>query len=138
MFLVIIFVCLLSACGADNNFESKVKFSSGNQSGLLKDDNEINGEDAVGIIKSYSDEELMLSAYKDYSFFISSETAVYENESYYKVVAGAANKNPSGYYNIDEIGCFLVSLNGERVFIFDNKNGSLKLLNTIYDIENYN
>lgn len=127
--------CLLSGCKYEQEIESKVKFSSGNQSGILKD-NEINGEAAADIIRSYSENELMLSAYKDYSFFISSETAVYENESYYKIVAGTVSENDLNYYNIDEIGCYLVSLNGDKVFILNKENGSLKSLNIIYDIEN--
>ena len=76
----------------------------------------------------------MLSAYKNYSFFISSETAIYDKESYYKVVAGTVRKNDLNYYNIDEIGCYLVSLNGEKAFMFDKENGSVIPLNIIRDI----
>ena len=127
-------VCLLSGCKPEQEIDSKVKFSSGTQSGVLKEDNNINGEDAVDIIKSYSKSELMLSAYKDYSFFISSETAVYENESYYKIVAGTASKNDFDYYRIDEIGCYLVSMNGDKAFIFDKESNSVLPLNIIRDI----
>lgn len=129
-------VGLLSSCKYEKEMESKVKFSSGNQFGILKEDNRINGKDAADIIRSYSETELLLSAYKDYSFFISSETAVYENENYYKIVAGIVSKNDLNYYHIDEIGCYLVSLNGDKAFILNNENGSLKSLNIIYDIEN--
>ena len=47
----------------------------------------------------------MLSDNIEYSFFISSETAVYDGENYYKVVAGTISKNNFDYYSIEEIGC---------------------------------
>ncbi|MDE5670608.1 MAG: hypothetical protein K2I14_03985 [Eubacterium sp.] len=100
----------------------------------MKDDNEINGEDAAYIIKSYSNRELMLSDNTAYSFFLSSETAVYENESYYKVVAGTASKNSFDYYSIEEIACYLVSLNGKKAFKYDKENDSIISLNYIRDI----
>ncbi|MDE5995398.1 MAG: hypothetical protein K2G56_00595 [Eubacterium sp.] len=126
--------CLLNGCKPEQEIESRVKFSSSNQSGVLKEDNEINGKDAVDIIRSYSKNELMLSAYKEFSFFISSETAVYDYENYYKVVAGTVSKNDFDYYTINEIGCYLVSLNGEKAFMFDKENNSVLPLNIIRDI----
>ena len=127
-------VCLLSGCGAETPTESRVKFSSGNQSGVLKADNEINGDDAADIIRSYSEKELMLSGNQAYSFFISSETAVYDDENYYKVVAGTVDRNDYDYYCIKEIGCYLVSLNGKKAFRYDKENDFLVPLNVMRDI----
>lgn len=114
--------------------ESKVKFSSGNQVGISRDKNDISGEDAVYIIKSYSNSELMLSEYTSYSFFISSETAFYDNETYYKVVAGTVSKSNFDYYSIEEFACYLVSLNGKKVFKYDKDNDSIISLNYVRDI----
>lgn len=127
------FACLFAGCKADEKIESKVRFSS-NQSGILKDNCEISGEDAANIIKSYSKSELMLSENTDYSLFISSDTAAYDNAVYYEVVAGTVRKNNFDYYDIEEIRCYLVSLDGEKSFIYDKENGSLIPLNIIRDI----
>ena len=124
---------LLIGCSAEKEMQSKVRFSSGNQLGILKEDS-ISGEDAANIIKSYSKNELMLYKVKEYSVFISSETAVYDNESYYKVIAGNAVQNALGYYHIEEFGCYLVSLNGQKAFAYDRENNSVIPLNIIRDI----
>ncbi|MDE6723401.1 MAG: hypothetical protein K2J55_04315 [Eubacterium sp.] len=126
-------ICLLGGCKPEKRIESKVRFSSGNQSDILKD-NIISGEDAANIIKSYSKNELMLYKVKEYSLFVSSETAVYDNENYYKVVAGKAVLNELNYYSIEEFGCYLVSRNGEKVFVYDKENGSVIPLNIMRDI----
>ncbi len=76
----------------------------------------------------------MLSDNIEYSFFISSETAVYDDENYYKVVAGTISKNNFDYYSIEEIGCYLVSLNGNKAFRYDKENDSVISLNYIRDI----
>ena len=111
-----------------------MKFINGNQTGILKDDNEINGDDAAYLISSYSNSELMLSDNIEYSFFISSETAVYDGENYYKVVAGTISKNNFDYYSIEEIGCYLVSLNGNKAFRYYKENDSVISLNYFRDI----
>ncbi len=135
IFLVLlIFFCLFSGCKAETQEENRVKFINGNQTGILKDDNEINGDDAAYLISSYSNSELMLSDNLEYSFFISSETAVYDDENYYKVVAGTISKNNFDYYSIEEIGCYLVSLNGNKAFRYDKENDAVISLNYIRDI----
>lgn len=131
--MIVAFSALLSGCKAERSIESKILFSSGNQSEVSRDE-EISGEYAALIIKSYSTKELMLPNTKDYSIFISSETALYDNENYYKVVAGKAVKNSLNYYNIEEIGCFLVSLDGKKIFSYDEETGFLIPLNIIRDI----
>lgn len=100
----------------------------------MKADNEINGDDAADIIRSYSEKELMLSGNRQYSFFISSETAVYDNENYYQIIAGTASRNDSDYYSIEEFGCYLVSLNGKKAFRYDKENDFLVPLNVMRDI----
>ncbi len=123
-----------SGCKAETQEENRVKFINGNQTGILKDDNEINGDDAAYLISSYSNSELMLSDNIEYSFLFHPKQQFMISENYYKGCCRNDKQNNFDYYSIEEIGCYLVSLNGNKAFRYDKENDSVISLNYSRDM----
>ena len=83
----------IQGCKAETQEENRVKFINGNQTGILKDDNEINGDDAAYLISSYSNSELMLSDNIEYSFlFHPKQQFMIREKLLQRVVAGTISK----------------------------------------------
>ncbi|MDE6124107.1 MAG: hypothetical protein K2G22_02620, partial [Eubacterium sp.] len=102
------------------------------------DEDDINNANALSLIKSYTPEELGLSgSIDDYTFLVSSEKAVIDDESYCKIVAGIVNESgKNDIYNIEEINHYLVSNAFDKILVYDKETNHYNALENVRKIPN--
>ena len=102
------------------------------------DEDYINNANALSLIKSYTPEELGLSgSADDYTFLVSSEKIVIEDEDYFKVVAGRVNESgKNDIYNIEEINHYLVSNGLDRILVYDKETDNYNALENVHKLPN--
>lgn len=119
IYALILTLCILLSLygcnGTTKNETGSTEISTLNQ--LPTDEAKIKDNDAIKLIKSYSNVELGLDdeTAEQCSFMVQNDGTVIDNEKYVKVVAVIETKNDNDTYSFDTKGEYFISFDGDTV-----------------------
>ena len=118
-------VCAFGAC-SKNNDEKTTGIKQATTEEMTTDSAVIKEADAINLIKSYSDDELGLTAEdrKKASFMVASNGVKIEKDNYIEVIATIKNEHKEGEkitYTFDNLGVYYIRYDGKKVMRKDMK-----------------
>ncbi|MBR2099910.1 MAG: hypothetical protein IJ927_01095, partial [Eubacterium sp.] len=125
-------VCAFGAC-AKNNDEKTTGINQATTEEMTTDSAVIKEADAINLIKSYSDDELGLTAEdrKKASFMVASNGVKIEKDNYIEVIATIKNEHKEGdkiTYTFDNLGVYYIRYDGKKIMRLDMKSEEEKYI----------
>ncbi len=125
-------VCAFGAC-AKNNDEKTTGIKQATTEEMTTDSAVIKEADAINLIKSYSDDELGLTAEdrKKASFMVASNGVKIDKKYYIEVIATIKNEHKEGdkiTYTFDNLGVYYIRYDGKKIMRLDMKSEEEKYI----------